>query len=636
MPPRPSRLRLTDAALCLAAASYLALAYIYPAIRFWLNLSVVMFVLVWLIRQWFPHRDVNSHSPRERYTLAISRFATRSMGSLKPRTIRRALHRSGALTRPHAYAISMVIAYLLSCGAMTFKRTWGNERNSSDWVFVIGLILSLAVTVLFVLRTRLRTAESIVAVPALILQGFLCICIVYMFGGRTWWIFSEVVALPITCLIGAGVALFFFISYLLPGRLAAGAIACLLLTAYMDGLAIDKIDSNHKLRYADLAEYYRNPLILDTRDYFTSSFGKVLRLDRKPRPRSTANSKRIGSGLFEITGNDLVVETLGALPLDDGRQVVIRMPRQVGIVYKANEPRLVLEGVERKNLKNAAILWKNPTSPFDTTRNKEQPRQGDGVRYALFPLWPEDVAHSPRDRTLYWLYRPENSNETEWTVRIPSDKKWQTFIDKKDGEGPLSDFFLVGNWYFDGVKDEPPAGGTDIGEKATRYRIRGAATRDYFPDLWWRPEVDRFTLGLRMPGPSEANEGADLQVTLTVPIPLGDYRVIKREPGDDPMTVPRADLDAGRGHGAAQRDCVELQPRRGYPRPVWNRGLPPCSPASIASGRSEGPASVRASPSRRSAPAQAHRTRAGCGNITAPRVGSGQREGRPREEGRRG
>jgi hypothetical protein len=551
---RPA-VRPIDAALGFFALSYLVLAFANPLLSLWLVLAILMFVVVWLIRGWLPGQTEPSSRPRQRLGRSLTKLATSSVGSVKPRVILGTLSRAGASTRPGPYAISMLIFYLFACVIISFMRTWNIGTVSHNRLaFLISLILSLILTIAFVFRTRLGTPESTIAIPSLILQGFLAVCVVYMFGGRDWWIFSELTALAITCLVGAAVALVAFISYLLRGRLAAGAMACLLLAAYIEGLAIDEADSNYKLQYSDLKEYYRNPVVLDTRDYFTSSYGKVLRLDRKvggrrvvsttvaavagmfsPKLLGGTDANRIGTGLFEIDGDDLLVDRPGDKLVDQARPVVIRMPRRLTIEFRSDPASFLLKGVERKHLKNAAILWKNPPSRFDAIRDKARSRQDRGARYALFPLWPDDVAHNPRDRTLCWPYHPENAAETEWSVKIDGGQNWQKFMNENKNEVLQSEFFLVGNWYFDAVEDLGDRANT--GPKSCRYRVRGAAADGYFPDLWWRPGEDRSNLGLRRPRPSEASEGADLQVTLTVPVPLGDYRVVKNEPGDAPGTV---------------------------------------------------------------------------------------------------
>jgi hypothetical protein len=555
--------RRTAVVLSAAALVYLVIAFVVPPVRFWFSLLFVTTLIGWLAWRQLASARTDGSTPRPRLRERVREFAMGASGSVNPRAVRDAFTLSDACAQPRVYAVSMVIAYLLSCVGVILTRSGqisrGGRLGDDNRAFILGLIISLILTVIFLLRTRLRTPSSVVAVPALIVQGFLVICIVYMLDDSAAP-FRLVVALPLTCMIGSAIALFFFVAYLLPGRLAAGALACLLVTAYMDGSAIDRGDSNQKLRFADLAAYYRRPIILDTRDYFTSSYGKVVRLDPRPQnsgPEAAIEPVHIGSAFFDIDGDDLIVDLPLAYALPAHRPVVIRMPRRARIEYQRDTHSLRVLGagtgaVGRKNLKNAALLWKSPQSNY-------YDRAGAGqtgiARYALFPLWPGDVAISLRDGTAYWNYLPDETAGDAWSIPLPKSEGWKAFALATNPKS-LDDVFLVGNWYFEDARPDP----TEKTATTARYRIPGAAADGFFPMLWQFPGAGRGNLGLDKPPLMEFDQQTDLEVTLTVPVPLGDYRVIKNEP-DDLADVVRVLVSmAAEGMEPRQDDVLTFSP----------------------------------------------------------------------------
>jgi hypothetical protein len=554
--------RRTAIALSAAALIYLVIAFVVPPVRAWFSLLFLTTLIGWLV--WWLLTSVRpvGSAPRPRLRERVRELAMGASGSFNPHAVRDTLTLSDACAQPRVYAVSMVIAYLLSCVGVILTRSGnlsgGGRLGDDNRAFILGLIIALMLTGIFLLRTRLRAPNSVVAVPALIVQGFLVICVVYMLRGSAAP-FRLVVALPLTCMIGSAIALFFFVAYLLPGRLAAGALGCLLVTAYMDGSAIDRGDSNQKLRFADLAAYYRRPIILDTRDYFTSSYGKVVRLDPRPQPSGSAariEPVHIGSAFFEIDGDDLIVDLPLGYALPAKSPIVIRMPRRARIEYQRDSHSLRVlgagpEAVGPKNLKNAALLWKNPRSNFYDSGGASR----SGIdRYALFPLWPGEVATSLRDGTAYWKYFPDETAGDAWSIPLPKSRDWEEFVLAANTKS-LNDVFLVGNWYFEDAQADPAA----KTPTTARYRIPGAAADGFFPMLW-HPGTGRANLGLHKPPLMEFDQQTDLEVTLTVPVPLGDYRVIKNEP-EDPEDVVRVLISmSAEGMEPRQGDVLTFSP----------------------------------------------------------------------------
>ena len=114
-----------------------------------------------------------------------------------------------------------------------------------------------------------------------------------------------------------------------------------------------------------------------------------------------------------------------------------------------------------------------------------------------------------------------------WSVSLPAGERWDTIINNAEATH-WKNVFLVANWYFPGVRPVSRVTASIL----NGYRIPHAATADFFPSLWRTSVKGGNNLGLREPAQSEFDRFNDLEVTLTVPVPLGDYRVIKNQPGD--------------------------------------------------------------------------------------------------------
>jgi hypothetical protein len=229
MDSRRSARRRAGFALSLVAAAYLAALFFAPAVRFSFSWFFLAVLIAWLIWGWLRARRGDEAGERQSLGESAFRLVTGATGAWAPLAIVDPGTRRTDSARSQVYAVSIVIAYLLPCVVVTVSRAGhpaiGSEMDFDNQVFTIGLAFSLIFSALFLARTRLRAPESAIAIPALFVQGFLGICILYMYHGETAP-FQKLVALPMTCLLGATVALFFFIAYLLPGRLATGAAAC--------------------------------------------------------------------------------------------------------------------------------------------------------------------------------------------------------------------------------------------------------------------------------------------------------------------------------------------------------------------------------------------------------------------------
>lgn len=452
-------------------------------------------------------------------------------------------------------AVGAVVSLMILVVRLLDEWTPGESTSAGALVEEIawfaGLVLGLWLTSRYLRRTRLVLPGSLVAIPALLLHGFLIICTLYRLvnaiPGESWvsWPFRRVVALPMTCLLGAAVALFFFVATLLPRRWPIGLLVCGAFFAYMDGTAIDLKDSELKLRYPDLQAYNLRPVKLDSRDYFLSSYRTVMPLERQEDRLRTPDTTRIGGGRFVLDGEDLLVclpdgyippEALAGLSELPGQggdrepyQVVLRMPKRVAITSQLTPtgPGFLVSGdVTWENLQNGAVLWAIPPE----RPGLEPGRDGRVGRYAVFPLQPDWQPSKAQDQVPYWGYREAESGSG------PGDRRWDVSPYKAVSLRGLvdQDLYLIGNWAFPLQLDVPE----DLSpppEAYRWYRVVGAGAGGYYPDLW-RPEgsdarnPDAKCLNLVRPRVGEVDLLDDLEVTLGVARPWGQYQWLGKTP----------------------------------------------------------------------------------------------------------